>query len=155
MSKKIVEVNGVKLELDMRQGTLRNVDSFKVGDNVKLLKKEYETYKSYPAVIVGFDEFPNMPTIVIAYLESSYGSNDIKFAYINSASKDLELCSMNTMEVVINKSLVLDQIDRLIDAKEREVTELKTKRSYFVDMFGRYFEGGENEREAVSSGIDA
>lgn len=155
MSKKIVEVNGVKLELDMRQGTLRNVDSFKVGDNVKLLKKEYEAYKSYPAVIVGFDEFPNMPTIVIAYLESSYGSNDIKFAYINSASKDLELCSMNTMEVVINKSLVLDQIDRLIDAKEREVTELKTKRSYFVDMFGRYFEGGENEREAVSSGIDA
>jgi hypothetical protein len=155
MAKKVIEISGVKVEVDMRQGTLKSVDSFKVGDNVKLLKKEYENYKSLPAVIVGFDEFPTRPTIVVAYLESTYSNHDIKFAYINSETKDHELCPMNAMEVVINKTLVLEALDRSIDAKEREVVELKAKRNYFLEMFGRYFEGGESKSRAVSSGIDA
>lgn len=154
--KKIIEIGGVKLECDMRQGTLRTVESFKVGDNIKLLKKQYEVYTSHPAVIVGFDEFPNKPTIVVAYIDATYSSaTELKFAYINSETKDMEICPMNTLEMVINKNLVCQQLDNAVAAKEREVVELKAKRAYFLEMFGKYFEGGEHRECAVSSGIDA
>ena len=36
---KTIEINGVKLEIDLR--TAKRVDTFKIGDNVKVLKKEY------------------------------------------------------------------------------------------------------------------
>lgn len=153
-NKRIIEVNGVKMEVDMR--TARTIDTYRVGENVKLLKKEYgESYKSYPAVIVGFDEFPTMPTIVVAYLANSYSTGNIEFAYINSSTKDIEICPMNSMEMVINKDLVLANLDRSIDAKEREVVELRKKREYFLQNFEAYFEGGENKDEEVSSGLHA
>lgn len=37
--RRIVEINGVKIEVDMR--TAKRVDSFRVGDNVKVLDKDY------------------------------------------------------------------------------------------------------------------
>ena len=36
--KRIVEIDGVKIEVDLR--TAKRVDSYKVGDNVKILEKE-------------------------------------------------------------------------------------------------------------------
>lgn len=152
--RRIVEVNGVKMEIDLR--TARTVDSYKVGDNVKLLRKEYDdSYKSLPAVIVGFDQYETLPTIVIAYLEDGYGSSEIKFAYLNAKSADLEICPMNSLEVCINKNIIVEKLNRGIDQKEREVAELKLKREYFLEMFGQYFERGEQKTEGVSSGLDA
>jgi hypothetical protein len=49
---RIVEINGVKLELDMRQAKLQSIDTFKVGDSVKVLIKEYgDSYKTHAGVI--------------------------------------------------------------------------------------------------------
>lgn len=77
--KKIIEIGGVKLELDMRTGKTTQIDTFKVGDNVKVLIKEYDSYKSYAGVIVGFDNFKERPTIIVAYLKMGYSEADIKF----------------------------------------------------------------------------
>lgn len=152
---RIIEISGVKLELDERTGTLKNVDTYKVGDNVKLLKKQYDQYKSLPAVIVGFDDFPNQPTIVVAYLEAGYNKEGIQFAYVNEKNKDFELCPMGDYEMVINKNIILAAIDDNILRKEREIAELKMQREYFLATFGRYFTRGEGRAEAVSSGVDA
>lgn len=155
LDKRIVEINGVKLEVDMRQGKVTNVESYRVGQNVKLLIKQYsDTYKSCPGVIVGFDPFEKMPTVVIAYIEDGY-SSEIKFAYLNSASKDLEVCPMNHLETVINRNLVVQKLDKNIDAKERELVELREKRAYFLDVFQQYFSGGEGKSDAVSTGHHA
>lgn len=59
--KTIVEINGIKLEVDLR--TAKRVEEYKVGDMVKVLKKEYgDSYKSYAGMIVGFDAFVALPT---------------------------------------------------------------------------------------------
>lgn len=152
---RIVEISGIKLELDERTGTLKNVDCYRVGDNVKLLKKEYESYKSVPAVIVEFDAFEKMPTIVVAYLATDYSGAQIHFAYINSATKDMEICPMSEMEMVINKNLVIDALNRAVQRKEDELIEMKMKRAYFLEQFGKYFAGGEGKSEMVGSGIHA
>ena len=41
-NKKIVEIDGIKLEIDMR--TAKRIDQFKVGDKVKILVKKYDTF---------------------------------------------------------------------------------------------------------------
>ena len=40
--KRIVEIDGVKIEVDLR--TAKRIDTFAVGDNVKVLCKEYNNW---------------------------------------------------------------------------------------------------------------
>ena len=76
--KTIIEVGGVKLEVDMRYA--RRVDTLRVGDRVKCLVKKYgNTHETYPGVVVGFEPFPSLPSIVVAYLDtSSYNGDTLK-----------------------------------------------------------------------------
>ena len=136
--KRIIEVNGVKLEIDLR--TAKRIDTFKVGDSVKVLKKQYSDYKSYLGMIVGFDEFEKLPTLIVAYLSPEYSSASIEFVYFNSESKDVEICGVNEWDIPYSKSDILEKMNREISKKEEEVRELKQKLNYFTNMFGRYFE---------------
>lgn len=136
--KRVVEVNGVKLEIDLR--TAKRVDQFKVGDRVKVLIKQYSDYKSYIGMIVGFDEFAEHPTIIVAYVETDYSSANIKFAYLNSESKDIEICGVNEWDVPYTKTDIIEKMDRELAKKEEELRGLKEKKSYFLNMFGKYFE---------------
>ena len=136
--KRIIEVNGVKIEVDLR--TAKRVDQFKVGDTVKVLIKSYSDYKSYLGMIVGFDEFDKHPTIIIAYVKAEYSSANIEFAYLNSESKDIEVCAVNEWDMPYTKKDILDKMDREITKKEEEVRELKEKKNYFLNMFGKFFE---------------
>lgn len=139
---RIIEVNGVKLEIDLR--TAKRIDQYKVGDTIKVLIKGYSDYKSNLGIIVGFDEFEKHPTIVIAYLDVDYSSASIKFLYYNSESKDCEICSINEWDVPFSKSSILDKMDKEIAKKEEEIRELQNKRTYFTNMFGKFFEGKVN-----------
>ena len=136
--KRIIEVNGVKLEVDLRSAKV--VDSYRVGDNVKVLVKKYsDSYESHVGVIVGFDNFPSRPTIVIAYLESSYTESVIKFLYLNKDSKDVEVCQMLRDENIICKSDVVSRFDKMILDKEKEIEKFKTQREYFLTNFEKHF----------------
>lgn len=137
--KRIVEINGIKIEVDLR--TAKRVDEFKVGDAVKVLKKEYSEYKSFPGVIVGFDEFKALPTIIIAYLNNSYSDAKIEFAYLNENSKDIEVCPANTKEIPFNEERVLEMLDAKIQAAKQTVLELERKKEFFKSEFGMYFAG--------------
>ena len=85
--KRIVEIDGVKVEVDLR--TAKRVDSFRVGDNVKILDKNYSGYKVKPGIIVDFAEFKELPTIVIAVFEEGSWSSSpsISFIYYNKESE--------------------------------------------------------------------
>jgi len=136
--KRIVEINGVKVEVDMR--TARVVEAYKVGDNVKVLQKEYgDNYKVLPGVIVGFDQFEKLPTMVIATFEVKWGieSPEIKFHYLNAQSKDIELAPAIVDELPMSRQDALDAFDRSIEAKLREVEALKEKKAYFDRRFGQ------------------
>ena len=138
MDKRIVEINGVKLEIDLSQA--RVVENYRVGDNVKVLIKKYtDQYESLPGVIVGFDSFEKLPTIVIAYLEMSYNAAEIKFVYFNANTKDTEICQMVGKEVPFAHDRVLEMMNRQIENKETELADLKRKKEFFLAEFGSYF----------------
>lgn len=138
--KQVIEVNGVKLEIDMRHA--RKVEEFKIGDNVKVLVKEYgDNYKSHGGVIVGFDQFEKLPTIVICYCELSYSSAEIKFVYINEKSKDVEICHMGEFEKLIDLNSAKEMMAREVAKKETELLDIKRKQQYFIAHYEKTLNG--------------
>lgn len=140
MEKRIFEINGVKIEADLREANV--IESFKVGDRVKVLRKEYsDSWKVYFGIIIGFDQFKELPTIIVAYMDlDSYSSADLKYAYINKLSKDIEITHTNEHELVFSKGDVTEKFDKQISSKEREVKDLQEKKNYFLKYFNKYFE---------------
>ena len=136
--KRIIEVNGVKMEIDLRNAKV--VENYKVGDYVKVLIKEYNSYKSYIGNIIGFDNFEKTPTIVIAYLKNEYSSSTIDFVYYNSTSVDVELTTLNEWDIPLEKSTILENFNKEILKKEQELKEMKKKTDVFERLFGKYFE---------------
>ena len=136
--KRIIEINGVKLEVDLRNAL--NVESYKIGDNVKVLIEEYNNnFKSYPGVIIGFDNFKKLPTILIAYLVTDYSSAKIEFEYFNSKTEKVEICPASKNEIPFEKSKVLELLDSQIIKAEESVKDLKNKKEYFLNNFNAYF----------------
>lgn len=135
--KRIVEINGVKVEVDLR--TAKRVDEFKVGDKVKLLVKGYSDYKSCYAVIIGFDEFKKLPTLIVAYIEDGYNA-DIKTAYINAESKDFELCHISEGDFLnLKASDVLAKLNRDIEKHKRDIEDLENKIGFFCKHMNHTF----------------
>jgi hypothetical protein len=137
-NKRIVEINGVKFEVDLRE--CKVVEQYKVGDNVKVLKKEYNDYKSYLGVVIGFDDFKNHPTMIVAYLKADYSAASVEFVYFNSENKEVEICPLNTWDIALKKSDIIRFIDRDIAKKEEELREINTRKEVFLTLFGKYFE---------------
>lgn len=135
----IIEVNGVKLEVDLRSA--KRIDELKVGSRVKCLVKKYDGFATYAGVVVGFEPFPTRPTIVVAYLENNYGSSALKFMSFNADTKDFEIVSdLDHNALEIDKADVLAQFDRNADVKRAELREIEDKKAFFLAHFGRYFE---------------
>lgn len=134
----IIEVNGVKLEVDLRSA--KRIDQLVIGTRVKCLVKGYGgDFATYPGVIVGFDPFPSKPTMNVAYLDSSYGGG-LKFKAFNADTKDFEVVAdLDNNSLEIDRDDVLRRMDREIEAKRLEVEKLEQARTYFLAHFGRYF----------------
>lgn len=137
---KIVEIHGIKLEIDER--TARTIDQYVVGDKVKVLVKGYgESYEVHPGVILGFSDFQSLPTIDIMYCNRDRWDSDVfKFVAFNAASKDIEIAPFNELECILDKQSIVQKMDSAIAAKERELIDFKIKREYFITRFARAFE---------------
>jgi hypothetical protein len=136
----LIEINGVKMEVDLRQAKIVH-ENLRVGTKIKILvKNDYSEPAVWPGVIVGFEPFPSMPTIIVAYMDTSY-SGGLKFAHINSTSaKRYELVPSVDDELPIAKEDVLSRFDRDIDKKEAELNDLQSQRAFFLRHFNAYFE---------------
>lgn len=132
-----IEIDGVKVAVDMR--TVKKIDVYRVGDNVKVLKKSYDTYKTYSGVIVDFVNFKELPAIVVAYFNQDYSGTSIEFETITKNTKDIELAPCLPHELSINKNRVIDKFNYEIE-QQHKVDELKAKRDYFLENFGKFFE---------------
>ena len=134
--KRVVEIDGVKVEVDLR--TAKRVDTYKVGDNVKILDKQYTDYKVKPGIIVDFAEFQELPTIVIAVFdEGSWGSTpSIKFIYYNTKTADkTEIVPATEDELRLTKDGVIEKFEREIQKKKNEYTDLQNQLEYFKKHF--------------------
>ena len=140
----IIEIQGVKLEVDLRHA--KRIDKFAIGDKVKLLKKKYsDSYEVYPGVIVGFENFRELPTIIIAYLESDYSGAEIKFEHFNKNSKEVDIVHTDPGYLPLEKSWVIEKMDKEILKKEQEIEDIKRKKAYFLAHFEEYFEIKDSE----------
>ena len=148
---KIIEIQGVKFELDLREA--KRVEAYRVGDPVKVLIKEFSSYKSFPGVIVGFDEFKNLPTIVVAYLKISYSEAELCFAYYNDSdeAKEIEICPAPPEDLPIEKSHIVEMMDKKIAKAQATVMEHKQKKEYFLKCFGKYFRLEAPKKEATKN----
>jgi hypothetical protein len=142
--KQVIEINGVKMEIDTRHAV--RIDTFRIGTKVKLLEKETgysgsSNTKVYSGVIVGFEPFASLPTIVVCYLDRDYSGANLKFAYVNTASdKKWEIVASVDDDLPVQRADVLTMMDRDIAKKQDEIAEIERKRSYFIQHFAAYFE---------------
>jgi hypothetical protein len=137
---KLIEINGIKLEIDER--TAKTVEQYKVGDKIKVLVKGYsDSYTVYPGVIIGFAEFKSLPTIELMYCDRDRWEADcFKFAYLNAASKDIEIAPFNELESLLDKQAVIEKMDSAIARKKQELQDFEVKREYFIKRFAKAFE---------------
>ena len=142
----IIEVNGIKMEVDMRYAT--RVDNFKIGSKVKLLEKDYSSWKSHYGVIVGFDDFKKLPTIIVAYLVVDYSGAELKFAYINNETDKYELILSVNDELPLNKDDLLESFNKERLKLTASIEELDRKESYFLRHFNQYFNDYKLHEEA-------
>ena len=134
-----IEVNGVKLEVDLR--TAKRIDVLKVGTRVKVLKKEYgDRFNVMHGVIIGFEPFKELPTIIIAATKMEYGEAKIDFIYYNSKTSDTEIVVANDNdEAALDKTDFLEHINKEIRKKEAEIQELKHREQFFINKFACYW----------------
>lgn len=134
----IIEINGVKLEVDLRHA--KKIEHLKVGDTVKVLKKEYgDSYKSLPGVIVGFDAFEKLPSLIVAHIGDRYSSSNIATFCYNAETKDIEIVAANEHDLSFDKTEILEKFDKEIAQKQLEIKELESKKKYFLHHFKKYF----------------
>ncbi|MDE3038751.1 MAG: hypothetical protein KGJ21_09930 [Pseudomonadota bacterium] len=141
----VVEINGVKLEVDMRHAKIVH-ENIKIGSKVKLLEKgAYNGPLVYPGVVVGFENFASLPTIIVAYVKQGWSDGGVFFAYINASAKAIEKWEMvpaHDDDLPIHKADLLKQFQREIDKAQAQIAEIESKRSYFLDHFAEYFKDG-------------
>lgn len=139
MSKTVIEINGVKMEVDLRHA--KRIDELRVGDRVKVMTKKYDGYSVFAGTIIGFEPFQKLPTIIVAYIEVSYASGgDIKFVHYNAQSKDVEIIkAIDDDSLDLSKADALRGFDKMIATKQSEIEELERKRQYFIDHFQAYW----------------
>lgn len=134
--KRIIEIDGVKVEVDLR--TAKKVDTYKVGDNVKILDKESSDYKVKSGVIVDFAEFQELPTMVIAVFEegSYYSRPSIKFIHFNTKTSDkIEIVPSTSDEIRVSRDGVIEKFQYEINKKKEEWQDLQNQ----LDCFKRHF----------------
>lgn len=136
-NKRIVEVNGVKIEVDMRYA--RRIDEFKVGDTVKVLDKRNGSNKMLNGVITDFAMFKELPTIMVAvYVAGSYFSAPtIEFIPYNNDTKDIEIVGVSEEELFVSKDTIVQRFEDEISKKRNELNDLMQKRNLFINYFGK------------------
>jgi hypothetical protein len=140
----IIEINGVKMEVDLRRAKIVH-SNLRVGSKVKVLVKgTYDGPKVWPGVIVGFDAFKEFPTIQVAYISNSYASAELCFAAVNAKSAEkFEIVPAQDDDLPIERGFIMEAFDRDIVKKRREIEDVEAKRDYFSRMFGVYFKDAE------------
>jgi hypothetical protein len=136
--KTIIEINGIKLEVDMRYA--RRVEELRIGSPVKVLvKSQYSDHSVLPGIVIGFEPFKELPTILVAYVENTYSNAGIKVISINSAQKNYDIVAAVDPDFAVDKDAVIKQFDRQIASKQREIDAIEDQKRYFETNFKAFW----------------
>jgi len=148
--KTIIEVGGVKLEVDMRYA--RRIEEIRLGDRVKVLRKHQYRENKFdvnPGIVVGFEPFSKLPTIIIAYVHHDWKNAEIKFLHYNAASEDVEIVAAVDEDFHVDRDALMARFDSQIEAKKQEVETIEAQRRYFETNFRAFWTKVTGERETA------
>lgn len=143
-TKRVIEIDGVKIEVDLR--TAKRVEELRVGSKVRVLDNTgYGGAKVHSGVIVGFEQFNTLPTMVIAYIEANYNTAEMKFLHYNKETNagektKFEIVGMVDDDLDFNKQNVLDYFNRERVKLENLMSELDAKERYFLQHFKQFWQ---------------
>ena len=131
-----IEVNGCKLEVDLRYA--KRIDVFKVGDTVKVLDKRNGKNDLKAGVITDFANFKELPTLMVAVYKSGdyWSAPTIEFIPYNAETEDIEIVGVSAEEVIVSRETIVKKFDDQIAKKRDELNDLIIKRDTFVKYFG-------------------
>jgi hypothetical protein len=136
--KTIIDVNGVRLEVDMRYA--RRVEELRIGSPVKILTKgTYGGGQVHPGIVVGFEPFKDLPTILVAYVEDSWNAAEVKVVAINSKQENFDLVAAVDLDFAVDKGAIINRFDRQIASKQREIDAIQEQRRYFETNFKAFW----------------
>ena len=135
--KRIIEINGVRLEVDLRSA--RRIDEFKVGDNVKVLDSRNNKNEMKAGVITDFANFKELPTIIVAVFKagSYWEKPSIEFITYNSETEGIEIVGVSAEETIVSGGTIAQRFEDEIIRKRDELSDLIIKRDTFVKYFCR------------------
>lgn len=135
-----IEINGVKMEVDLRHA--RRIDELRMGDRVKVLKKGYgDSYSVHHGIIIGFEPFEKLPTIIIAYMTSDYSSATLNFCNFNAKTQDIEVVkAVDDDDLELDRQHIRDVMMKQINTKRQEAIDIEQKLAYFEKRFATYWE---------------
>ena len=136
-NKRIIEINGVRLEVDLRSA--RRIDEFRVGDSVKVLDNRSGKNEMKAGVITDFANFKDLPTLIVAvYRAGDYWTKpSIEFITFNSETEGVEIVGVSAEEIIVSRETVVQKFEDEIAKKRDELNDLIIKRDTFVKYFGR------------------
>jgi len=140
--KQIIEVNGVKLEVDMRHA--KRIEELRVGSKVKVLdSRGYGSAEVNPGVVVGFEPFPSRPTIIIAFVRGSWNEAKLELLHFNSGTEKVEIVASTDEDFSVNRDEVLGWFTRERESLKNKMAELDAKEAFFRDRFKTYWKDEE------------
>lgn len=136
-NKRIIEINGVKLEVDLTSA--KRIDEFRVGDTVKVLDNRNDKNEVRTGVITDFANFKDLPTIIVAvYKAGDYWSKPtIEFFPYNSNTEGIEIVGVSAEEIIVSRETIVQKFDDEIAKKRDELNDLIIKRDTFIKYFAR------------------
>lgn len=148
----IIDINGVKLQVDLRHAV--RIDTLRIGDRVKVLhKSQYGGMKIFPGTVIGFEPFPSLPTVTIAYIERSWDKAELRFVQLNEQTKDFEVVkSVDDDGCLLDRDEVLAFFDRAIAKHQLEIQALEERKASFLRNFRAYWAPVVAEAASVGEG---
>lgn len=133
----VIEINGVKLEVDMRYA--KRIEEIRIGSRVKVLTEDYSGTKVSPGIIVGFEPFAKLPTIIVAYVEAGYSDVGLKTISYNAKSEKVEIVASVDDDFSVSKAEVLGWFRRERQKLDEKRAEIDAKEQFFLDRFKAYW----------------
>lgn len=136
----IIEVNGVKLEVDMRHA--RRIEELRIGSRVKVLdSRGYGSATVHPGVVVGFEPFPSKPTIIVAFIKAEFNDVGLHTISYNVDTEKVEIVASIDDDFSVSKSEVLGWFARERQKLDEKRAEIGAKEAFFLERFKAFWAG--------------
>lgn len=115
MDSKIIEINGVKMEIMPQE--IKTIQHFKVGERVKLFKKEYSSWKVMPAIITGITVTDDVSILEILGLIMTYSDVKVERIILTSAdtAREVFIAKIDDYEFNYSQDTAIELLDKNID----------------------------------------